>query len=353
MVDGNLDDPWAAAVTAQEAQRAGLPPRSMLTRTEALAKANAFFREEGIPDVASSATPNPLQGLWIVGHHDPDRPDDLIIGGGPLVVPTEGRVYRSRGSIPPWPEEIGLEEPEVWRFDRGEGLLPTRWADRLSGELEKDYWSKLLEFVGEERGNHDVFPPPSQTFAAFEFTPYDEVRVVVLGQDPYANPGEAHGLAFSVPIGVPKPRSLRNIHTVLESDVGGHPPGHGNLEAWAAQGVLLLNTALTVRAGSKKDHLVHRRWRWEGQGWTTFTDAVVDAVNAKSDRVVFILWGQDAQRKEKRIDLSRHAVVKSSHPSPLSAHRGFLDSHPFTETNELLDKSPPGRIDWGRIGREP
>ena len=231
--------------------------------------------------------------------------------------------------------------------------LPDRWANRLGDELEKPYWDKLLEFVEDERRTHDVYPPASQTFAAFELTPYEAVKVVILGQDPYPNPGDAHGLAFSVPVGVPKPRSLRNIHAVLESDLGEPAPADGNLEAWAKQGVLLLNTALTIRAGSNEDHLVHRRWRWDGQGWTTFTDAVVDAINAKLDRVVFILWGQDAQEKEQRIDRSRHAVITSSHPSPLSAYRGFLSSRPFSEANTLLEEAGRGRIDWAKVGLEP
>ena len=351
-VDGDLDDPWDAAFTAQEEQRAGLPPRPMLTRTEAMAKANAYFREEGMPDVAISATPNPLQGLWIVGHHDPVHPDEMIIGSGPLVVPTNGRVNMSGGSVPPWPEEIGLDEPESWRYDRGDELLPGGWANRLGREFKKDYWYELLEFVAEERRKHDVFPPPSQTFAAFELTPYDDVRVVILGQDPYPNPGEAHGLAFSVPAGVPKPRSLKNIHAVLESDLHEPAPAHGNLEPWAKQGVLLLNTVLTVRAGSKEDQAVHRRWRWERKGWETFTDAVINAINAKPERVVFILWGEDAKRKKKLIDLSRHAVLESAHPSPLSAYRGFLDSRPFSAANKLLEEAGRGRIDWGKIGHE-
>lgn len=352
MVDGDVNDPWDATFAAQEERNARLPPRPMLTRTEALTKATAYFREEGMLDVAVSATPNPLQGLWIVGYQDPDHPDEMIIGNGPLVVPTNGRVYMSAGSIPPWPEEVGLEVPESWRYDRGEDLLPGSWADRLGGEFELDYWYELLEFVADERGKHDVFPPPSQTFAAFELTQYDDVKVVILGQDPYPNAGEAHGLAFSVPAGVPKPRSLKNIHAVFQSDLGEPPPGHGNLEAWAKQGVLLLNTALTVRAGSEQDHAVHRRWRWEGRGWETFTDAVISAINAKSERVVFILWGGDAKRKRKLIDLSRHAVIASSHPSPLSAYRDFLVSRPFSEANELLEGAGRGRIDWGKIGHE-
>lgn len=133
-MDGSLDDPREAAFTAQEEQRAGFPPRPMLTRTEAMAKPNAYFREEEMPGVAVSATPNPPQGLWIVGHHDPAHPDELIIGNGPLVVPTNDRVNMSGGSIPPWPEEIGLEEPESWRYDRGDDLLPGSWADRLGGQ---------------------------------------------------------------------------------------------------------------------------------------------------------------------------------------------------------------------------
>jgi len=347
-MEDHLEDHWAAAFAAQEQRRSGLPPRPLLTRTEAMAKANAYFREEGMPDVAVSAIPNPLQGLWIVGHHNPDHPDDMSIGSGPLVVPTSGGVYMSVGSIPPWPEEIGLEEPESWRFSRGDDLLPGNWMNRMGGEFEKDYWNALLEFVAEERGRYDVFPPPSQTFAAFELTPYDDVRVVILGQDPYPNPGEAQGLAFSVPVGVPTPRSLRNIYAVLESDLGEPAPSHGNLEAWAKQGVLLLNTVLTVRAGSKEDQAVHRRWRWEGQGWETFTDSVITAINAKADRVVFILWGEDAKRKKESIDTSRHAVLESAHPSPRSAHRGFLKSLPFSAANALLAEADRDKIDWGR-----
>jgi uracil-DNA glycosylase len=148
------------------------------------------------------------------------------------------------------------------------------------------------------------------------------------------------------------PPALKNIHMVLESDLGGHAPAHGNLEAWATQGVLLLNTALTVRAGSKKDHLVHRRWRWMGQGRTTFTDAVIDAISAKRERLVFILWGADAKGKAKRIT-PPHSVIMSSYPSPLSAYRGFLDTKPFSEANGELEKADRGSIDWCSIGREP
>lgn len=355
MVDGDSLDPWDTAFAAQQERAAGASPRPMLTRADAMAKADAYFREEGRPDVAVTATPNPLQGLWIVGHQDPSQPDELVIGNGPLVVPSDGPVYMANGSVPPWPEELGLEEPECWRYDRGEDLLGGGWDERLRGELKEPYWYELLDFLAEERGKYEVFPSPSQTFKAFELTPYDEVKVVILGQDPYPNPGEAHGLAFSVPAHVKKkPPSLKNIHQVFESDLselGVTPPAHGNLEAWAEQGVLLLNTALTVRAGTKADRDVHRRWRWGDKGWATFTDAVIKAVNDKTDRVVFILWGNDAKKKDDKqglIDRTRHAVIKSSHPSPFSARLGFLTSRPFSEANKEL--SAAGReIDWGRI----
>jgi uracil-DNA glycosylase len=227
-------------------------------------------------------------------------------------------------------------------------VLPADWAERLGSELESDHWRQLMEFVAEERRHHTVYPPLGQTFAAFEATPYDEVKVVILGQDPYSNEGEAHGLAFSVPRGVTKPASLRNIDAVLEGDLCAPPPLDGNLESWARQGVLLLNTVLTVRAGSKIDRMTHRRWRSGGQGWVTFTNAVVDAVNAKPERVVFMLWGNDARRKEKRIDQARHAVITSSHPSSLSAYRGFLDSRPFSKANELLVEAGREPIHWAR-----
>lgn len=225
--------------------------------------------------------------------------------------------------------------------------------------LEKPYWSELLDFVADERGRHDVYPPPSQTFRAFERTPYGTVKVVILGQDPYPNPGEADGLAFSVSTVVKrKPPSLKNIHKVLESDLTKTPgrsvtaPEHGSLEGWADQGVLLLNTALTVRAGTKNDRDLHRRWRSAGNGWATFTDAVIKAVSDKPDRVVFILWGNDAKQKEALIDRRRHAVIKASHPSPFSARLGFLTSRPFSEANKKLKSAGRGEIDWERVDRQ-
>lgn len=281
---------------------------------------------------------------------------------------------RNRGLLPPEGDNSGLSEvnehlltggaeegasnagdSELARHSRGDVLLGGGWDDVLTEEMAKPYWRKLLEFVAAERADSPVYPPASQTFRAFELTPYDKVRVVILGQDPYPNEGEAHGLAFSVPADAKrKPPSLKNIHNVLVADLSksaGRPvsaPRSGTLKGWAEQGVLLLNTALTVRAGTKQDRARHRRWRWEGEGWTTFTDAVIKAVNRKEDRVVFVLWGRDAQKKEALID-PRHTVIKSSHPSPFSARLGFLDSRPFSEANEALGMPP---IDWARTGRD-
>lgn len=284
---------------------------------------------------------------------------------------------RDRGLLPPEGENVGSQDINEYLLKGGSPnagsdpdaadtavdtngvLLGGGWDEPLRDQLDKPYWSKLLEFITYEHENYDVYPPRAQTFKAFELTPYDDVKVVILGQDPYPNPGEAHGLAFSVPTDVSwKPASLKNIHKVLVSDLSrtlGRPvtaPGRGSLEGWAEQGVLLLNTALTLRAGTKTDRKVHRQWGWEGQGWSTFTDAVIKAVNDKADRVVFILWGSDARQKEKLIDRSRHAVIKSSHPSPLSAWRGFLTSRPFSDANKELTRFGRGEIDWEQVERE-
>lgn len=284
---------------------------------------------------------------------------------------------RERGLLPPVGENItsqdvneyltsgsgrevgsGFEETELSKHDRGDDLLGGGWDRILREEIDKPYWRELLAFLAEERGKYQVFPPPSQTFRAFKLTPCERVKVVILGQDPYPNPRDAHGLAFSVPAEVKRrPPSLKNIYKVLESDLSQasgrsvSAPEHGSLEGWAEQGVLLLNTALTVRGGTKQDRAVHRRWRWEGQGWATFTDAVIRAVNDKADGVVFMLWGNDAKEKQALIEIDRHSVITSSHPSPYSARLGFLTSRPFSEANEKL-KATGGTIDWGRAGRE-
>lgn len=239
---------------------------------------------------------------------------------------------------------------EYQRYELGEDLLGVGWSGQFKEELTKDYVGELLAFVDDERRDHAVYPAPSQTFAAFEHTPYDAVRVVILGQDPYPNPGQAHGLAFSVPIGVDAPPSLRNIHAELTSDLGVPTPRHGNLEAWAEQGVLLLNTALTLRAGTNEDHKAHRTWRRrERKGWEAFTDTTIEAVDSKNDPVVFLLWGADARRKARLIKNPLHKIIESSHPSPLSAYRGFLGHRPFSRTNQFLNDRDRGEIDWAAI----
>lgn len=214
----------------------------------------------------------------------------------------------------------------------------TDWNPVLRSEFAKPYWARLQQFVSEQRSRYTVFPPEPEVFAALHLTAYADTRVVILGQDPYHGPRQAHGLCFSVPRGVSVPPSLGNIYKELASDLGIETPTHGNLECWARQGVLLLNTTLTVRAGQAASH--------QGQGWETFTDQVLRSVNAKQDRVVFVLWGSAARKKKSLIDESRHVVLESAHPSPLSAHNGFFGSRPFSRTNEALATAGLATIDW-------
>lgn len=216
--------------------------------------------------------------------------------------------------------------------------LPLDWSEVLRDELTKPYWSRLRSFVDAARAEHAVYPPANQLFKAFELSAYAATRVVILGQDPYHGPGQAHGLAFSVPDSLLKqPPSLVNILKELKEDVAVELP-NGNLEGWARQGVLLLNTTLTVRDSSAGSH---RR-----QGWETFTDAVITALDKKDHRVVFILWGNDARTKKKLIKNPSHRVVESAHPSPLSAYRDFFGNKPFSSTNAFLTEVALPPIDW-------
>ena len=214
----------------------------------------------------------------------------------------------------------------------------TDWNPVLRGEFAKPYWVDLQAFVADERAHHQVFPPADHVFAALHQTPLASVKAVILGQDPYHGPGQAHGLCFSVQPGVPLPPSLRNVYQELAADEGVTLPNHGCLDAWAAQGVLLLNTTLTVRAHQAASHQKH--------GWETFTDEVIRVVNAKDERVVFILWGAAARRKKELIDRTRHAIIESAHPSPLSAHNGFFGSRPFSRANTALVEAGRDPIDW-------
>ncbi|MCB0966415.1 MAG: uracil-DNA glycosylase [Ilumatobacter sp.] len=216
--------------------------------------------------------------------------------------------------------------------------MTTDWNPLLRDEFAKPYWTELQRFVADERVSRTVYPPHDEVFAALHLTSYADTKVLILGQDPYHGPGQAHGLCFSVRHGVRIPPSLANIHRELSTDVGVAVPDHGNLEAWAAQGVLLLNTTLTVRAGQAASHQKH--------GWETFTDEVIRTVAAKPDHVVFVLWGGAARRKTALIDTDRHTIVESPHPSPLSAHNGFFGSRPFSRTNEALVAHGQTPIDW-------
>ncbi len=212
------------------------------------------------------------------------------------------------------------------------------WKDVFVPEFEKEYFRSLVTFVRRERSEGLVYPPPADVLRAFEATPLDRVKVVILGQDPYPGPGQAHGLAFSVRPGVLLPPSLVNIYRELASDVGFRPPGHGCLEAWAGRGVLLLNSVLTVRARAPGSHA--------DRGWERFTDVAVRAVAEGPRRVSFVLWGAYARDKVGSIDLDRHAVFASPHPSPKSADRGFFGSKPFSKVNRALEWFGLDPVDW-------
>jgi uracil-DNA glycosylase len=218
--------------------------------------------------------------------------------------------------------------------------LPKSWKSALADELGKPYFRALGDFVDGERAKFSdrVFPPERDVFSAFQLTPFDSVKVLLLGQDPYVRLGQAHGLCFSVRQRVKAPPSLRNIFKELESDLGCFIPDNGFLAPWAEQGVLMLNTILTVRDGEPLSH--------QGRGWETLTDAVIRRVSAKKAPVVFVLWGAPAQKKMALIDTQRHVIVKAAHPSPLSASRGFLGSKPFSAINRALAAAGHSPVDW-------
>ncbi|MEZ0068467.1 uracil-DNA glycosylase [Streptacidiphilus sp. MAP12-20] len=218
-----------------------------------------------------------------------------------------------------------------------EFVLPESWRGALQSEIEQPYFSELAEFVAAERESGQVFPPRGEVFAALESTPLSGVKVLLLGQDPYHDDNQAHGMCFSVRRGVKVPPSLRNIYKELASDIGVTAPKHGNLQEWADQGVLLLNAVLTVRAHEAGSHA--------GRGWEKFTDAVIKAVNARPEPVVFVLWGGYAKKKLPLIDTSRHTVVQSGHPSPLSA-RYFLGTKPFSQIDKALADVGQAPINW-------
>ncbi len=216
--------------------------------------------------------------------------------------------------------------------------IEASWKQVLADEFSKIYFTELKKFLVEEKQKYTIFPPGKLIFNAFSLTPFDSVKVILLGQDPYHNIGQAHGLCFSVPEGIPHPKSLINIFKELHDETGMAVPQSGNLEKWAKQGVLLLNATLTVRAHQAGSH--------QDKGWEQFTDAVIHAVSEKKEGVVFLLWGKYAQAKARMIDSKKHLILTTVHPSPLSAARGFFGCKHFTRTNEFLKQKGKTPIDW-------
>lgn len=217
--------------------------------------------------------------------------------------------------------------------------LEPSWKERVGDYFDRPDMQALSDFLRRElRDGKVIFPPPKQIFAALDATPFDQVKVVILGQDPYHGPGQAHGLCFSVQPGVAVPPSLRNMYVELQRDLNFVPPRHGCLTRWAEQGVLLLNAVLTVEQGLAGSH--------QGKGWEGFTDAVIEALNREREHLVFLLWGSYAQAKGRLIDARRHLVLKAPHPSPLSAHRGFIGCGHFSAANDYLVSHGATPVDW-------
>lgn len=223
--------------------------------------------------------------------------------------------------------------------------MESSWKELLAHEFKKEYMTSLKSFLKEEyKKGRTIYPQKSKYFEAFNRTPFSQVKVVILGQDPYHGPGQAHGLCFSVGLDVPPPPSLKNIFKELREDLGILPPNHGYLASWADQGVLLLNSVLTVERKKPASH--------QKRGWERFTDEVIRLLNEKKEHVVFLLWGSYAQEKGKQVDETKHLVLKTSHPSPFSADRGFLGSSCFSKTNEYLNSHKKGAIDWSLPKKE-
>lgn len=218
------------------------------------------------------------------------------------------------------------------------GMIQNDWLEPLSPEFRKPYYAELFKFVQSEYASRKIFPPADDIFNAFHLTPLHEVKAVILGQDPYHNDGQAHGLCFSVKPEVEIPPSLVNIYKELHDDLGCYIPNNGYLTKWARQGVLMLNTVLTVRAHQANSH--------RGMGWEEFTDAAIRILNEQDRPIVFILWGSPAQKKAQMLNNPKHLILKAPHPSPLSAYRGFFGSRPFSQTNAFLEKNGVEPIDW-------
>jgi uracil-DNA glycosylase len=217
--------------------------------------------------------------------------------------------------------------------------IEATWKYKLADEFASDYMANLSQFLRDEKAaGKRIYPKSSDIFTAFNLTPFDTVKVVILGQDPYHGPNQAHGLSFSVRHGISLPPSLQNIYKEMSNDLGTSPPDHGNLETWAKQGVLMLNSILTVEHGRAGAHV--------GKGWERFTDAAIAQLNSARDNLVFVLWGRKAQQKGSRVDPNRHRIIMSAHPSPLSAYNGFFGSKPFSKANDYLANHNISPINW-------
>ncbi len=217
-------------------------------------------------------------------------------------------------------------------------VIEESWRNILENQFTSDYFLNLKKFLIEEKKQQIIYPPGSLMFSAFNLTPFNKVKVIILGQDPYHGTKQAHGLCFSVPVGVKNPPSLKNIFKELSDDLGIEPSESGNLESWAKQGVLLLNATLSVRANQAGSH--------QNRGWETFTDSVISTLSEKKSGLIFILWGNYAKAKEKLIDTDKHYILKAAHPSPFSAYSGFFGCKHFSKTNEILKNSGFPEIDW-------
>jgi uracil-DNA glycosylase len=252
----------------------------------------------------------------------------------PAKTPGKKAVTKAKAALPEPASSFdnGSEGGDL--FDR----IPESWRAILADELQKPYIANLEAFVAEERTQHTIFPPEAEVFSALELTPYDDVNVLLLGQDPYHDVNQAHGLCFSVKPGIKPPPSLVNMYKELRDDVGFEIPNHGYLVDWARQGMLMINAVLTVRAHKPNSH--------KGKGWEKFTDAIIRKVNEKPSPVVFVLWGGYAQKKAKLIDTNRHTIIKAPHPSPLSASAGFFGSRCFSAINTALRQMSRPEIDW-------
>jgi len=333
----------------------------VISHQQATRRAAEYLRAEGSPWAVAGASRDRRFDVWVTGYRDPESPDEMLDGGG-LVVTDEGDVH-NLGSAPGALDDLMLslgrsptvDVAEVYARE-GEGLALLAdldgdeadglaawaaarrpWPDVLGGEMSKPYFRGLLRLVDRERAKHAVYPAPHEVFAAFRLTDYEKLKVVILGQDPYPQRGQANGLCFSVPHGVPKPKSLTNIHAAMRLD-GFAPPEHGDLTAWAQQDVLLLNTALTVRLADPGSHT---------KEWREFTDAVIRLLNAREEPLVFVLWGRAAQRKKRLIDTERHAVIEAPHPAARgTAQVRFRESQTFSKVNRILSDLGHEPINW-------